>query len=151
MLYDLLKTLHILCAVAAVGSNLTYSAWFLRGAREPEHFGFALRGVRFIDDWLSNPAYAGLGVSGACLVVAGGLPWGLAWVWGGMSLLVLTSILGLGVYGPLLRRQIRALDDEGPDSPRFRSLSLQGACLGGLFGVLNLLTFGLMVFKPEKF
>ena len=59
MLYNLLKVLHILCAVAAVGSNLTYSVWFARGAKDTRHLAFALGGIRTLDDWVSNPAYAG--------------------------------------------------------------------------------------------
>jgi uncharacterized membrane protein len=148
LLYNLLKVLHILCAVAAVGSNLTYSVWFARGAKDTRHLAFALGGIRTLDDWVSNPAYAGLGLSGVGMVLAGGLPWTLAWVWMGAALLVLTSILGLGVYSPLLRRQIAALEAGGPDSGPYRALSARGMALGMVFGVLNLAVFFLMVFKP---
>ena len=52
----LLKTVHILAAITAVGSNLAYGAWGARGNRDPEHLGFVLRGIKFIDDRIANPA-----------------------------------------------------------------------------------------------
>lgn len=149
MLYPILKIIHILCAVAAVGSNITYTVWFLRGARETEHLDYTLRGIKALDDWVSNPAYAGLGLTGVLLVLSGGLAWSLPWVWMAIALLALTTVLGLGVYSPLLKRQIAALRDGGPDSALYRALSLRGARLGGVFGLINLSVFVLMVFKPS--
>src|SRR5438105_6991868 len=46
----LLKSLHVLSAVVAIGSNVTYAVWSSRGSRDEAHLGFALRGVKFIDD-----------------------------------------------------------------------------------------------------
>jgi uncharacterized membrane protein len=149
LLYNCLKLLHILFAVAAVGSNLTYGLWFARSARDGAHLDFTLRGIQALDDWVANPAYAGLGLSGPLLVWAGGWSFSLAWVWLAIVLLGATSLLGLGVYSPLLKRQIAALERDGKDSAAYRALSARGALLGGVFGVLNLLIFILMVFKPS--
>jgi hypothetical protein len=33
--YSLLKFVHVLLAITAVGSNITYAAWNARGAMEP--------------------------------------------------------------------------------------------------------------------
>ena len=52
--YSLLKFVHVLLAITAVGSNITYAAWNIRGAMEPQHLSFALRGVKFLDNL--NPA-----------------------------------------------------------------------------------------------
>ena len=65
-MYLALKLAHILCAILAIGCNLTYGAWFSLGAREPEHLAFTLRGVKFLDDKISNPAWLGVGVTGRC-------------------------------------------------------------------------------------
>ncbi len=54
--YPWIKTLHIFFAIVAVGANITYSVWVARAAREPEHTGYALRGIKFIDDRIANPA-----------------------------------------------------------------------------------------------
>ena len=47
-LYPWLKTLHILFAIVAVGFNISYGIWQARAAREPEHMGYALRGIKFL-------------------------------------------------------------------------------------------------------
>ena len=49
--YSLLKFVHVLLAITAVGSNITYAAWNVRGAMEPQHLAFALKGP--------SPAWAG--------------------------------------------------------------------------------------------
>ena len=56
--YEILKFLHVLLAIVAVGFNATYAVWLARAAKEPEHEAFALRGVKFLDDRIANPAYA---------------------------------------------------------------------------------------------
>ena len=69
--YPWLKTLHILFAIVAVGFNISYGIWQARAAREPEHMGYALRGIKFMDDRVANPAYGGLLVVGIILVLIG--------------------------------------------------------------------------------
>ena len=54
MLYLLLKWLHVLLAIAAVGTNLTYGVWIARARRQPELLPFALRGVKLLDDRIAN-------------------------------------------------------------------------------------------------
>jgi hypothetical protein len=56
--YVLLKFIHIASAIVAVGSNITYGVWNARAGSDPSHAGFALKGVKFIDDRIANPAYA---------------------------------------------------------------------------------------------
>lgn len=45
-LYEFLKFLHVLLAIVAVGANATYGIWLARAAREPEHTGYALKGIQ---------------------------------------------------------------------------------------------------------
>src|SRR3979411_1603513 len=60
MLYLIVKYIHILAAIVAVGLNISYAIWILRAQREPAHTGFALKGIKFLDDRIANPAYGGL-------------------------------------------------------------------------------------------
>src|SRR2546430_17100462 len=69
--YSLLKFVHVLLAITAVGSNITYAAWNIRGAREPQHLAFALKGIQFLDNRVANPAYGLLLLTGLTLVAAG--------------------------------------------------------------------------------
>src|SRR5437899_1147186 len=69
--YDTLEWLHILFAITAVGSNLTYAFWLARADADPEHVGFALRGVDWIDRRVANPAYGGIFVTGLLMAFSG--------------------------------------------------------------------------------
>jgi len=77
--YPWLKLLHIFFAIVAVGLNISYAIWQARAAREPEHTGYALRGIKFLDDRVANPSYAGLLVVGIVLVLIG--PWEFTQLW----------------------------------------------------------------------
>jgi len=147
-MYLALKLAHILFASLAFGCNLTYAAWFGLGAREPDHLDFALRGVQFLDDRISTPAWWGAGLSGVALVWMGGYPFGLGWIWQSLAAQTLTMVLGLAVNSPLFKRQIAALRSGGPQDPQFLALGRRGAALGLVFIGLNLYSLFLMVFKP---
>src|SRR6187397_949017 len=79
-LYPWFKTLHIFFAIVAVGLNISYGIWQARAARESEHMGFALRGIKFLDDRVANPAYAGLLVVGIILVLIGPYEFTTLWI-----------------------------------------------------------------------
>jgi uncharacterized membrane protein len=143
-----LKLLHILSAMLAFGASLTYGVWALRGLKEPAHEGFALRGLRWLDTWLVNPAFTVAGLSGLGLVWMGLAPWGLPWVWGSLALWALTSALAWGVYRPLAQRQWAAYQRGGCADPDYQALSARAARLGLLFTAANAGLVFLMVFKP---
>ena len=64
----MLKFLHVLLAIAAVGTNLTYGIWLSRAAREPRHLEFALKGIMVLDDRFANPAYSPLFLTGVAMI-----------------------------------------------------------------------------------
>src|SRR6266852_3536333 len=89
--YTLLQYLHVLLAITAVGSNITYGVWKTLGAREPAHAPFALKGIAFIDRRVANPAYGLLLITGLVLLAAG--QWGFrGWVVAGLILFVLLIV-----------------------------------------------------------
>lgn len=57
-------------------------------------------------------------------------------------------VIGLVGYTPVLRKQIRAVEEVGPASPEFRRLSRRGQVLGGVLAVLTIAIIFLMVTKP---
>ena len=71
MLYLVVKYIHILSAIVAVGLNISYAVWILRAQRDPSHTGFALKGIKFLDDRVANPAYGVLLLSGIFMVILG--------------------------------------------------------------------------------
>ena len=124
--YEILKFLHVLLAIVAVGFNASYAVWLARAAREPEHEAFALRGVKFLDDRIANPAYVLLLVTGLSMVWVGDLDLTQFWLLTALALYVVAVGLGLLVYTPTLRAQISALESSGAGSAEFRALANAG-------------------------
>jgi uncharacterized membrane protein len=146
--YPWLKTLHILFAIVAVGLNISYGIWQARAAAEPEHMGYALRGIKFLDDRVANPAYAGLLIIGILLVVLG--PWEFTqfWVYAAIALYLLMGAVAFLLYSPTLKRQIAAYERDGAGSAEFAALSSRGRAVGIVLGVIVLTIIVLMVVKP---
>jgi hypothetical protein len=57
MLFSMILWLHILSAVVAFGSNLTYFPWLSGVKKSAPSLVFTLRTLKKIDDWMANPAY----------------------------------------------------------------------------------------------
>src|SRR5215472_5897839 len=99
--YLVLKFIHIASAITAVGANITYGVWNARGAREPAHASFMLKGIQFLDNRIANPAYGVLFLTGLIMVFAG--HWGFAlWLIIAIVLFVALAALGGAVFTPLL-------------------------------------------------
>jgi uncharacterized membrane protein len=147
--YLVLKYVHVLLAITAVGSNVTYAAWNARSPREPEHLGFALRGIKFIDDYIANPCYGLLLVTGLALVFIG--TWHTTWprwIISALVLYVVAIVIALAGYSPALRRQIAALEAEGDRSAAFVKWSGRARVMGIATMPFILAIVFLMVVKP---
>src|SRR5262245_50608276 len=147
-LYTTIKFAHILLAIVAFGFNATYALWIVRGQRDPQHLEFALRGMKFLDDYFANPAYLLLLVSGLAMTALGSYPITTFWLLAAIILWVVAIAIGYGVYTPTLSRQIRALAASGPQSREYRALAARGTVVGIVLAVLVALILVLMVFKP---
>ena len=149
-LFAVLKFLHILLAIVAVGSNATYGVWLARVAREPVPTqSFVLRGIKRLDDWIANPAYILLAVTGALMVFVGELRFTTFWIAGGIVLWAIAVALGFFVYTPMLRNQIRALETVGPDSEDYKRHAANARFVGLLVAVIVVVIVFLMVTKPS--
>jgi uncharacterized membrane protein len=147
--YLLLKYVHVVLAITAVGSNLTYGVWLSRAHRDPRSLEFALKGIKTLDDRIANPAFGLLLLTGLGLLILGRIPWTTPWVLSAIVLFLVAIGLAFRVYSPLLGRQIKTLGSRGPQSPEFQQLSGRGRTLGILLGLLVLLIVFLMVIKPS--
>ena len=146
--YILLKYLHVLLAIIAIGFNATYAIWIARAARQPEHLSYTLRGIKFLDDRFANPCYALLLVTGLAMVATGGWPLTTLWIDAALVLYIGILILGLGFYTPALRRQIAELQTHGSGSPEYQSTARRSTIVGIATLILVLLIVFLMVVKP---
>jgi uncharacterized membrane protein len=146
--YEWLKFAHILLAIIAVGFNASYGIWLTRAAKVPEHESFALRTIKVLDDRFANPAYALLLVTGLLMIWQADIPLSTFWISTSIGIYAAVILLGLGVYTPTLRRQIRVLEEQGSGSEDYRRLSTRGTVLGIVLAVLVIVIVFLMVTKP---
>ncbi len=147
--YTLLKFIHVLLAITAVGTNITYGLWLPRAAREPGHLEFALKGIKLLDDRVANPAYALLFITGVAMLYLGKLPWTTPWLLTAIALYLIVLVLGLLGFTPLLRRQITALYAHEPQSREYQQLATQSRIVGIALAVCVVLIVFLMVTKPR--
>lgn len=146
--YPWIKTLHIFLAIVAVGFNISYGIWQARASREPEHMGYALRGIKFLDDRVANPSYAGLLVVGIILVLIGPYEFTTLWVAIAIGLYIAMGIIAIVFYSPTLKRQIAAYEASGAQSAEFQELGVRGRMIGIVLAVLVFAILILMVVKP---
>ena len=97
---------------------------------------FALGTVKVMDDYVANPCYLLLLITGVGMVHVAGYPWKLMWIHGSLALLVIIAVLGFGFYTPTLRKQIAVLESRGSSDPEFARLGTRGAILGGIMALM---------------
>jgi uncharacterized membrane protein len=148
MLFSILKWIHVLSAIVAVGANLTYGIWLARTARRSDVLPFTLQTIKLIDDRIANPAYVLLLITGLAMVFVLPLPLTTPWLLTALVLYVILVLVGLAGYTPTLRRQIQVLDRKGSQSPDYQALARRGTILGIVLGVLAIAIVFLMVVKP---
>ncbi len=148
MLFLFIKWIHVLSAITAVGANVTYGIWIARASREPKTLPFVLHNIRWIDQRIANPCYGLLLITGLTMVFLVRLPLTTPWLLTALILYVTAALLGALVYAPVVRRQIKALETDGFDSPDYQAASKRGTLLGILVTLDVIVIVFLMVVKP---
>jgi uncharacterized membrane protein len=146
--YLFFKILHVLLAIVAVGLNASYAILLSRAAKEPEHEGHVLHTVKVSTTGLPTPR------TGSCSSPVS--RWGgigdvdLAQFWLATSIVLyaLLVVLGLAVYSPTLRAQIRVYEVADPTSDEFKRASTRGTVLGAILAIDVIVIVLLMVTKP---
>lgn len=146
--YEVVKFVHILAAIIAVGFNISYGVLIARAAREPEHQLHVLRTIKVLDDRFANPAYGVLVGTGLLNVLTS--PWKITefWILSSLVLVVLLALGGAIAYTPTLRREISILEAEGPSSVEFEKLARRGKRIGMVLSTGVIAIIFLMVTKP---
>jgi uncharacterized membrane protein len=147
-LFPIVKWLHILAAIAAVGTNMTYGVWLARAARQPDMLPFTLKTVKLLDDRLANPCYGLLLVTGLTMVFV--VPFSITtpWILTALILYGVLALLAIFGYTPTLRKQIQLLESGGPNSPDYQAAAKRGMVLGIVLAVITVTIIFLMVVKP---
>jgi len=148
MLYLIVKFIHVVLAIVALGSNLTYGVWFVRAQAHPESAETIIRGIKFIDDRVANPAYGLLLVTGLLEAYIGGYGLGTRWIDIALVLYVILAVVAAAIYSPTLKMQIAAVARSGVNSPEATKLAARGRFVGISLGVLAIAVVFVMVVKP---
>jgi uncharacterized membrane protein len=145
--YLLLKFFHILIAILALGTSAGLGIVLEFYGSHPTHGPFLLRAIRRLVAFFVLPGYVLMLVTGLWLV---NMAWPLTtrWIQGAMVLWALGTA-GLAIFLAILRKQIRLLEAEGPNSASYQRVSLLGRGLGAGLGLVVIVILYLMVFKPE--
>lgn len=145
-----LKLVHVLAAILAVGTNVTYFVWLaaIRG-RSPAEQSFALETIRKLDARLANPGYAVLPLTGVILVlISEGLGFTTFWIAVAIGLYVLVGVLAGALFAPSLRRQV-AMVEAGHADPAAYEAAARRTRTTGLLTMLPVVgILYLMVLKP---
>ena len=148
MFFLLVKWIHVLSAIIAVGANITYGIWIARASREPKFLPFVLRSIHMIDRRVANPCYALLLLTGLTMAFTVPIPLTTPWLLTALILYVLAGLLGATLYAPAVRNQIRLLEGEGFESPQYQASARRSTMLGVIVTLDVILIVFLMVVKP---
>lgn len=149
MLFLLIKWIHVLSAITAVGANITYGIWMSRATREPAVLPFVLHNIKLIDDRVANPLYVLLLLTGLTMAFILPIPLTTPWLLTALILYALATLLGMLVFVPVFRRQIEFLESAGPASPQYQAAAKRARLLGIVVGIDVIIIVFLMVVKPN--
>lgn len=148
VLFSIVKFLHILFVITAVGSNISYGFWQARTRNVQEMESFVLRGVKWIDDHVANPAYGLVLVTGL-IMAAWRYSLTTHWIDAALVLYVIAIGVALTVYSPGLKRQIEILEKDGVGSASYRQAATRATVVGIAVMVPILVIVFLMISKPN--
>jgi uncharacterized membrane protein len=144
----LLKVIHVLSAIVAVGANLTYAFWLRRAGLDRDRLTWTIAGVRGLDRRVANPAYVVLLVTGILMVLTGAYSFEARWLQLAIVLYVAVALLGIAVFAPAVRRQA-AEAERDPSSATYAQAARRATLLGALTTGVALVIVVLMVTKPS--
>lgn len=148
MLELIVKWIHVLSAITAVGANFTYGIWINRASAEPKTLPFVLKNIRWIDRRVANTAYGLLLITGLIMAFTLPLPLTTPWLLTALILYVAAALFGALGYAPVVRRQILLLEGDGFDSPGYKAIAARSTLFGVLVTLDVIVIVFLMVVKP---
>jgi uncharacterized membrane protein len=146
-LLALLKIIHVLAAIVAVGSNLTFAFWINRAGRDRGQLVFAIQGIRRLDRILANPGYVVLLLTGIGMVLTGSFRFEQGWLATALVLYVVAVVIGIALFAPAIRRHL-AEAQRDPTSPAYEEAARRTRLLGLVTSLLVVVIVILMVSKP---
>ncbi len=148
--YLVIKCIHIVSAIVAVGFNCSYPIWLMAGKKHNENLLFTLQCIKKIDDRVANPSYVISLVSGLLLVYFGNYSFFESrWIMYATTLFGVMGVLAFGSYSPLLSKLIKTLKTTGSNTEEYRRLDQKQTRLGTFLIIIALSIVFLMIIKPR--
>jgi uncharacterized membrane protein len=144
-----LKLVHVLSAIVAVGTNVTYFVWLgaMKRRAQPEQ-SFALQTIKTLDSRLANPAYGILPLTGVIMIFSDAVELTTFWIIGAIVLYALVGVIAGVFFAPSLRRQTELVATGDVASGAYEAAS-QRTRMTGLLTMLPVAgILYLMVMKP---
>jgi uncharacterized membrane protein len=145
-----LKLVHVLSAIVAVGTNVTYFVWLAAMKdRPPTEQSFALDTIKKLDSRLANPAYGILPLTGLIMVLVSEA-WEITTFWI-IAAIILYALVGLtagALFAPSLRRQTEIVATEGSGAAVYEAAARRTRTTGLLTMLPIAGILYLMVMKP---
>ncbi len=145
--WQILKLVHILALVVALGANMTYAFWLARAGRDRDRLVFVIESIGSLDRRVANPAYIVVLLAGVGIILTGPFSFETLWVGASILIYVLVAVLGMAVYAPAMRRQL-ALAETDPASPEYGAAAGRSRMVGLAVTALVVVIVALMVLKP---
>jgi uncharacterized membrane protein len=143
----LLKVVHILAAIVAVGSNVTYAYWLRRAGMDRDRLIYTIEGIQRLDNRIANPAYILVLLTGLGMVLAGAFSFTTGWIVAAIALYVALVVVGIAFFSPAIKRQLEEAQRD-PTSPAYAAAAARSNLFGvGTLVVVLVIVF-LMVTKP---
>ena len=145
-----LKLVHVLSAIVAVGTNVTYFVWLAAMKdRPPAEQSFALDTIKKLDSRLANPAYGVLPLSGVFMIlVSDWVAFTTFWILFAIGLYILVGVFAGALFAPSLRRQTELVATDVSDSAAYEAAARRTRTTGLLTMLPIAGILYLMVLKP---
>ena len=143
----LLKLIHVLAAITAVGANLTYTYWMRYAGQDRDRLVWTMNGIRRLDNFIATPAYVVLLITGVLMVIGGVFTFQTGWIIAALVLYVVVVVVGIAFYAPALKRQIAEAEID-PASVAYAAAARRTNALGMITTGVVLVIVVLMVTKP---
>jgi uncharacterized membrane protein len=146
-LLTVLLVIHVLAAITAVGSNLTFAWWLNRAGRDRAQLVFTIEGIRRIDRTISNPGYIVLLLTGIGMVLTGSFRFEQGWLATALVLYASAVVIGIALFSPAIRRLLAEAQRDAA-SPAFEQAARRTRMLGLATSLIVVVIVVLMVSKP---
>jgi uncharacterized membrane protein len=142
-----LKVVHVLSAITAVGANLTYAFWLRRAGRDRDRLVWTIKTVRRLDNGVANPAYVILLITGVAMVLLGAFSFETGWIALSLVIYIVVATMGFLAFAPAIRHQLAEAEAD-PTSAAYAAAARRSNILGLTTTALAVVIVILMVAKP---